>query len=145
MKKVAASEFVKEIEAGSVKMYIVHARNQLPGIDVFNKKHTVFVSWSGAAMLGSLITQRMNNFWSVALGLKPQKRVINPSIMRKFTTTVVHQQRKEMEQETADHLCHSLDVARKNYRCVDKQQNAAAAVKAFKVSKEMAKKPAELT
>ena len=81
-------------------------------------------------MDGSLITTRFNTFWSSALnGNSNNERVINPTIIRKFTTTVVQDERNDFSEDTANHLCHSVEVARKNYTIIDKQKRAAAVSK----------------
>ena len=109
--------------------YLNKFRNQLDGIDT-NPKHTVFVSWNGGPMDSSLITTQMGTFWKRALGKSSAK--INPTLVRKFTTTTVHENVPSMKQKTANLLCHSLGMAEKKYALYDKQQAAVGTSAALK-------------
>ena len=67
--------------------YLNGFRSKLEGIGLApNEK--VFVSWNGGAMTSSLITMQMGSFWRRAMGNQEAK--INPTLVRKCTTTVVH-------------------------------------------------------
>lgn len=91
--------------------YILSVRNNLPGIST-GKTSPNFVSWTGSKMDGGLGTTQFSNYWACAAGNNSGR--INPTIMRKFTTTLVHHQHKVLAQETANHLCHSLSMAEKS-------------------------------
>ena len=100
--------------------YLNKFRNQLDGIGT-TPKHTVFVSWNGGPMDSSLITTQMGTFWKRALGNSSAK--INPTLVRRFTTTTVHENVPSMKQKTANLFCHSLGM-RKNmpFMISNKQQ-----------------------
>ena len=116
--------FSKELYENA-SAYIRNIRNKLPGIST-NKTDPVFVSWGGLKMDSSLVTTQFNTFWSVAVGKKSSARAINPTIVRKYTTTLIHDRHNDFKQDTANHLCHSLGVADKDYTIIDKQKRAAA-------------------
>ena len=52
---------------------------------------------------------------------------INPTLVRKYTTSIVHEHVPEIKQSTANLLCHSLRVAESNYAIYDKQKKAVNA------------------
>ena len=54
----------------------------------------------------------MGSFWKHALNKASSK--INPTLVRKYTTTTVHENLPDKKQKTANLLCHSLRVAEKN-------------------------------
>ena len=112
-----------------LKTYLNKFRNQLDGIGT-TPKHTVFVSWNGGLMDSSLITTQMGTFWKRALGNSSAK--INPTLVRKFTTTTVHENVPSTKQKTANLLCHSLGMAEKKYALYNKQQAAVGTSAALK-------------
>ena len=116
--------FNKELynEASS---YIRVIRSRLPGTSI-EKCSPVFVSWSGIKMGSSLITSQFNSYWSKALGLPLDSRNINPNLMRKYITTLVHKKHQELAKDTAGHLNHTFNVAVENYDIIDKQKKAAS-------------------
>ena len=61
----------------------------------------------------------MESFWRRAVGNQEEK--INPILVRKYTTTVVHENMPELKKPTANLLCHSLGVAEKKYAMFDKK------------------------
>ena len=99
-------------------------RDKLEGITT-RPKDTMFVSWTGGAMDSSLVTTQMGSFWKRALNKVSSK--INPTLVRKYTTTTVHENLPDKKQKTANLLCHSLRVAEKNYALYDKQKSAVSA------------------
>ena len=50
---------------------------------------------------------------------------MNPTIIRKFTTSMVHEYRPELKRSTAHHLNHSVAVADANYDLVNKLKGAS--------------------
>ena len=66
----------------------------------------------------------MGSFWR--LGMGNQEAKINPTLVRKYATTVVHENMPELKQCTANLLCHSLGMAEKKYAIFDKERAAAA-------------------
>ena len=113
--------------------YLNGFRNKLEGISLApNEK--VFVSWNGGTMTSSLITMQMGSFWRRAMGNQEAK--INPTLVRKYTTTVVHENMPELKQHTANLLCRSLGMTEKKYAIFDKERAAAAtSVKLRKVQR----------
>ena len=112
--------------------YLNGFRSKLEGIGLApNEK--VFVSWNGGAMTSSLITMQMGSFWRRAMGNQEAK--INPTLVRKYTTTVVHENMSESKPCTANLLCHSLGMADKKYAIFDKEGAAATGVKLKKVQR----------
>ena len=91
----------------------------------------VFVSWSGNRMTSSMVTTQMSNFFNKGVGRSLQVRM-NPTVMRKCTTTVVHTTFPGSKQVVADHLSHSLSTAEKSYYKASKQSNAASTSKCIK-------------
>ena len=84
-------------------------------------------------MTFSLITMQMGSFWRRAMGNQEAK--INPTLVRKYTTTVVHENMSESKPCTANLLCHSLGMADKKYAIFDKEGAAATGVKLKKVQR----------
>ena len=112
--------------------YLNDFRNKLEGISLApNEK--VFVSWNGGAMTSSLITMQMGPFWRRAV--ENQEATINPTLVRKYTTTVVHENMPELKQFTANLLCHSLGMAEKIMLCLIKSMLCAAAATSVKLRK----------
>ena len=63
-------------------------RNKLDDISI-EPEDTFFVSWNGGAMDSSLITTQMGSYWRRALNKDISK--INPTLVRKYTTSTVHE------------------------------------------------------
>ena len=109
----------------NVHHYIKSMRNMLPGISV-KDDDTVFVSWGGSKMESNMITTQMNSFWS---RMHNKCHRINPTLVRKFTTTTIHQMKPDLRKDTADLLCHSLRTAENSYALIEKQHKAAGTSK----------------
>ena len=124
LKGPAHIAFSKELYENTSKN-IQDVWNTLSGIGK-EKVDSVFVSWGGSKMDSSLVTTQFNTFWSVAVGKSNSTRAINPTIVQKYTTTLIHDQHLDFKQDTANHLCHSLGVADKDYTIIDKQKRAAS-------------------
>ena len=105
--------------------YVKYLRNKLPGVSK-DLESPVFVSWVGGKMDGSMITNQFNSFWQRVHGNSDR---LNPTLVRKYTTTTVHQNDPSFRQDAADLLCHSLSTAVKSYFIVDKQKKAASTSK----------------
>ena len=116
-----------------LKLYVTHFRNKLEGIST-SPQNTVFVSWNGGAMDSSLITTQFGTLWKRALGDIRLK--LNPTLVRKYSTSTVRGNVPEIKQVTANLVCHSLKIAEKNYALFDKQ----AAVKASAALKDVQRK-----
>ena len=121
----------------NVYNYIKFMRNKLPGIR-FEDKDTVFVSWSGNKMESNMITMQMNSYWS---RIHDKTDRINPTIVRKFTTTTVHKNKPELKQDTAHLLCHGIRTAENHYALIEKQDKASCTSKELRMAqREPAKK-----
>ena len=104
-----------------MRKYMV-CRNQLPGIG--NRDHDpVFVSWSGSSMTSNMINIQFQRFWKNAVG---ESATITSTLMRKFTTTVVHEKYPELKRKTANLLCHSERTATENYALIQKSKSVAS-------------------
>ena len=80
---------------------------------------------SGSAMDSFLITTKIGSFWKHTLKIDitgPSK--INRTLVRKYTTSTVHEHGPEITQLTANLLCHRLRVTESNYEIYDKQTQA---------------------
>lgn len=100
----------------------VASRNRLPGIG--NRDgDPVFVSWSGNAMTSNMINVQFQRFWKNAV---PQTSTITSTLVRKFTTTVVHENLPELKRKTANLLCHSEKTATEHYALYEKSKTAAS-------------------
>jgi len=101
--------------------YVKFVREKLPGVSK-ELNDPVFISWSGAKMAGDLITSQFSKYWNKTQGTTSR---INPNIIRKFTTTMVHEMKPEQKRKTASHLCHSEKVADECYDFIDKINTAS--------------------
>ena len=99
-------------------------RNKLDDISI-EPEDTFFVSWNGGAMDSSLITTQMGSYWRRALNKDISK--INPTLVRKYTTSTVHEHVPDSKQKTANLLCHSLRMAESKYAIFNKQKSAVGA------------------
>ena len=63
-----------------------------------------------------------------------QEAKINPTLVRKYTTTVVQENLPEIKQCTANLLCHSLVMAEKKYAIFGKERAASVKLKKFQRS-----------
>ncbi|XP_065648964.1 uncharacterized protein LOC136078070 isoform X1 [Hydra vulgaris] len=108
--------------------YIEFFRNKLNGISLPTGTAIVFLSYNGAPMDSSMITSQFHLFWNRALGKKVKEDYtkMTPTLVRKFTTTKVHQNFPSLKQNVAHHLCHSLKVAESNYAIFDKYNAASS-------------------
>ena len=109
----------------NVQRYIRFMRNKLPGIRS-ECNDPVFVSWGGGKMESNMITTQMNSFWYKIHGNSSR---MNPTLVRKYTTTSIHQYNPELKKDTADLLCHSIRTAENNYVLVEKQMKASSTSK----------------
>ncbi|XP_065640288.1 uncharacterized protein LOC124815663 [Hydra vulgaris] len=110
-----------------VAVYIQFLRNKLEGISHPTDKEPVFLSFSGLAMDSSMISSQFTLFWNRALGKKnSDSSAMNPTLVRKYTTTKVHSKFPHLKQKTAQHLCHSLKVAESNYALYDTRNSASS-------------------
>ena len=81
---------------------------------------------SGSAMDSSLITMQMSSFWKRALKIDTTGLSrIDRTLVRKCTTSTVHEHVSEIKQSTANLLCHNLRATESNYAIYDKQRKAA--------------------
>ena len=109
-----------------VSKYIEFLRNKLEGISNPTNKETVFLYYNGAAMDSSMITSQFSLFWNRALGKKPKDfSKMNPTLVRKYTTSKVHGDFQSLKHDAAQHLCHSLNVAENKYALFDRRNLAS--------------------
>ena len=108
---------------------MTHFRNRLEVIST-SPQNTVFVSRNGGAMDSSLITTEFGTLWKRAIGDSSLK--LNPTLVRKHSTSTVRGNMPEIKQVTANLLCHSLRIAEKNYALFDRQEAAVKASAALK-------------
>ena len=73
--------------------------NSLPGISL-EDRDPVFASWSGRKMDSTMVTTQLNQFWKIAVN-KDLSRAVNPSLIRKMTTTTVHEKKPSRKREVA--------------------------------------------
>ena len=104
-----------------MSLYIKHARNVLNGIGQ-RTFDFVFVSYSGNQMSSSLVAKQFNSFWKKVTGKESD---ISTTIVRKYTTTMVHSDHADIKKDIAHHLNHDLKTAEQNYDLVDKKRKAA--------------------
>ncbi|XP_065653246.1 uncharacterized protein LOC136080475 isoform X1 [Hydra vulgaris] len=110
-----------------VAVYIEFLRNKLVGISQPTDTEPVFLSFSGVAMDSSMISSQFTLFWNRALGkTNSDSSAMNPTLVRKYTTTKVHSQFPHLKEKTAQHLCHSLKVAETNYALYDTQNSTSS-------------------
>lgn len=97
-------------------------RNKLSGI---GKRHEdlFFVSWNGNRMTSSMVATQFRKFWNYALNITGP---INSTLVRKFTTTTVHQKFPHLKKQTADLLCHSQKTAEQHYALYEKSKTTVA-------------------
>ena len=110
-----------------IRIYVKYLRNKIEGTST-DPDDTVFVSQSGGAMDSSPIIMQMSYFWKRALKIDitgPSR--ISPTLVRKYTTSAVHQHVPEIKLSTANLLCHSSRVTESNYALYDKQKKAVNA------------------
>ena len=55
------------------------------------KKYPIFVSWSGQKMGPNMVTTQLNQYWKKDTDKDLHCRVIHPTLIRKMTTTAVHE------------------------------------------------------
>lgn len=111
--------------------YLQFVRNAIPGVST-DLKSPVFVGWnSGNEMAGDLITTQFSKTWNKIQGTNSR---MNPTIIRKFTTTTVHEQNPKMKRQAAGHLNHTVRVADENYDFVDKLKSASRTSKIIRKS-----------
>ena len=76
-------------------------------------------------MCSSLITIQGSSFWNFALKIDTTGLSrMNWTLVRKYTTSTVHEHVPEIKQSAANLLFHSLRVAESNYAIYDKQKKA---------------------
>ena len=104
-------------------MIYLKIRNSLPGISV-EDRDPVFVSWSGRRMDSTMVTTQLNQFWKIAVN-KDLSRAINPTLIRKMTTTTVHEQEPSRKREVATIMNHDIRTAEKNYFLQEKKKSVS--------------------
>nr|XP_047124634.1 uncharacterized protein LOC124807122 isoform X2 [Hydra vulgaris]XP_047126611.1 uncharacterized protein LOC124807913 isoform X2 [Hydra vulgaris] len=103
-----------------VKKYIKFMRNMLDGVSKKDDSY-VFLSWSGSPISSSMLSKQFSSFWQKGTG----KSCLNPTIVRKYTTTLVHDKYPELKQNTAHLLCHKVTTAEKSYAIAEKRNKVA--------------------
>ncbi|XP_065667327.1 uncharacterized protein LOC136087847 [Hydra vulgaris] len=103
-----------------VKKYIKFMRNMLDGVSKEDDSY-VFLSWSGSPISSSMLSKQFSSFWQKGTG----RSCLNPTIVRKYTTTLVHDKYPELKQNTANLLCHNVNTAEKSYAIVEKMNKVA--------------------
>ena len=104
-------------------MIYLKIRNSLPGISV-EDRDPVFVSWSGRRMDSTMVTTKLNQFWKIAVN-KDLSRAINPTLIRKMTTTTVHEQEPSRKREVATIMNHDIRTVEKNYFLQEKKKSVS--------------------
>ena len=104
-------------------IFVEKMRNTITDI-TFLPTDSVFASWSGRKMAASMITQQMNCFWKTALGIDMEKR-LTANIVRKMTTTAVHQSNPELKNDLANLMNHDVRTAEANYFLQEKKKGIA--------------------
>ena len=90
----------------------------LPGI-ANSPNDPVFVSWSGHYMASSMATSQMNLFWKAATNSNLSSS-INPTLVRKMATTLVHEKEPD-KKELVVIMNHDVRTAEKNYFLLEKK------------------------
>ena len=103
-----------------IKKYIRFRRNMLDGVSKTDDSY-VFLSWSGSPISSSMLSRQFSSFWQKGTG----KSCLNPTIVRKYTTTLVHDKYPELKQNTAHLLCHDIKTAERSYAIIDKRNKVA--------------------
>ena len=85
----------------------------------------VFASWSGRKMAPSMITAQMNAFWKAALGVDMEKR-LTATIVRKMTTTAVHENAPSLKKDLANLMNHNVRTAEQSYFLQEKKKGVTA-------------------
>nr|XP_047122315.1 uncharacterized protein LOC124805853 [Hydra vulgaris] len=74
---------------------------------------------------GQLYSYRHNIYNSGGKAKSTGKSCLNPTIVRKYTTTLVHDKYPELKQNTAHLLCHNVTTAEKSYAIAEKRNKVA--------------------
>ena len=98
---------------------LLFPKTKLPGVGL-GENEPMFISWSANPMSSSMVTTQISNIFNNGIGRSFDVRM-NPTVVRKYTTTIVHSNESANKQELADHHCHSLSKAEKSYYKVEKQ------------------------
>ena len=107
-----------------LKLFVRRVRNRLTGIKS-RKDDPVFASWSGKLMATSMIGTQLNRFWKIAVNIDIERRITS-TLIRKMTTTAVHENAGDLRQSVADLMNHDLKTAEKEYFLVQKKKSVAA-------------------
>ena len=75
-------------------------RNKLPGVGL-GADEPMFISWSANPMSSSMLTTQMSNIFNKGIGRSLDVRM-NPTVVRKYTTTIVHSNESANKQDVAD-------------------------------------------
>ena len=102
--------------------YINHARNKLWGVST-KDTDPVFITYAGDQMGGNLLDKQLKSFWKKSTG---KQSTINATILRKYTTSLVHENCPDFKKDLADHLNHSQKTADEHYDLVDKRKKAVS-------------------
>ncbi|XP_047128536.2 uncharacterized protein LOC124809068 [Hydra vulgaris] len=121
-----------------VQMYINFVRQRLPDVNV-RDCDPVFLSFNGSKMDSSMITTQFSSFWNRGLGLPIEDRMI-PTVVQKYTTTMIHNLNPSAKQDTADVLCHTLRQANETYLCQEKQNKASSSTKVIRATQRITDK-----
>ena len=78
----------------------------------------------GGKMDSSLICTRLISFWNRVQG--KTGRCINSTVVRKVTTTSIHENMPNFANDTANLLCDILKIAQEDYHVYDRQRKAAS-------------------
>lgn len=103
--------------------YVQKIRNKLDGIDA-GKNSNVFVSWSGSKMSSSMVTAQINSFWGKAVGHTENRPHVSANLVRKSAVSKVHSTRKDMKEDLANLMCHSVTTAGRIYYLQNKPKKA---------------------
>ena len=104
--------------------FVKHVQNNLDGVTKENDD-MVFVSWSGEPMDRSMVSTRFSIYYAQGLGKSKEDWRMNPTILRKWSTSNTHILRPECYEQVADLQCHSEKTAKKSYLIYHKQAMAA--------------------
>ena len=68
-----------------------------------------------------MVTTQLNQFWKIAVN-KDLSRAINPTLIRKITTTTVHEKEPSIKREVATMMNDDIRPAEKNYFLEEKKK-----------------------
>ena len=71
-----------------------------------------------------MVTTQLNQFWKIAVN-KDLSRAINPTLIRKMTTTTVHEKEPSIKREVATMVNDDIRPAEKNYFLEEKKKSVS--------------------